>query len=258
MHTIKFLTYNKTFPSEWNELTRDQLLFISSMVANGTGKETFNVRALQYFTQIPWKDFFKINEIAIKEMADKIEWIHKKRELTINLIPELAINGMDVQTHGRASLQGPSDSMLNASFEQFFGHTEPAFSAFANTQNAEMLNYLVASLYSFENDEFNPKMVELNKNLVTPIDAGIKTAILFFYMGCRDLMANKYPDLFKKSKTKSASGDLDYFEMIDGLNNENLTGNEAIKRSNLWEAFTRLTAMIEKSRKIKQHQQKRR
>ena len=256
MHSIEFLQYKTQYPGNWNELNREQLLFISLLMAQKMEKPSFNTIVLQFFTDIPWKEFFKIPVVALTEMAKTIDFLHSKRELTINLIPELIIKGIGVRslhatTQQATTIQGPQNQMTNATFEQFFGHTESAFSAYAKTNDMEMLDYLISSLYSFENETFNPLVVEQNQKLIKNIDTKFKIAVLLFYLGCRDLMANKFPELFKKSKTKIAASDMYYFEMVENLNNENLSNNEKVKKSNLWEAFTRLTAMIEKARKLK-------
>lgn len=242
MHKFEFLTYKRHYAGEWNELTDDQLLFVSHMFDRGLEIEVFNTLTLQNFTQIPWAYFFTISPEAIMEMSETISFLHDTKELTRNLLPTLKIK--------KTILQGPADAMMDVTFEQFFGHCEPAFAAYAENNDIKMLNHLVAALYSFENEKFNPDSIEKNKKLVANLRSNYKTAVVFFYLGCRDLMAGRFPRLFDGKEKKTAS-DLAYFEMVENLNNEDISNNEQIKKSNIYEAFVRLTAMIEKAEKLK-------
>ncbi|NHZ84404.1 MAG: hypothetical protein GWP19_00805 [Planctomycetia bacterium] len=246
MHTFEYLKYKRHYAAMWNELTDEQLLFVSHLFDQGLEFEAFNTLVLQNFTQIPWKYFFEISPEAIISLSGTIDFLHKGTELTINLLPKLKIN--------KKTLNGPANAMMDVTFEQFFGHTEPAFTAFAQNNDMDMLNHLIAALYSFENEIFNADLIEGNKRLISSgLRRNYKTSIVFFYLGCRDLMAGRFPKLFSNKKTTTKANDLAYFEMLENLNNENISNNEIIKKSNIYEAFVRLTAMIEKSEKLKKN-----
>lgn len=245
MHKFEFKKYKRHYAGTWNELTDEQLLFVSHLFDKGLEIEVFNTLVLQNFTQIPWKHFFEISAEAIMDMAKTIEFLHETKELTKNLLPEIKA--------GKKTLCGPADSMMDVTFEQFFGHTEPAFAAFVKNNDTDMLNHLVAALYSFENETFNADLIEENKRLVADINRFYKTAVVFFYLGCRDLMAGRFPKLFSNKKTSGQASDLAYFEMVENLNNENISNNEIIKKSNIYEAFVRLTAMIDKAETLKKN-----
>ena len=243
MHTFEYLTYKRNYPGIWNEMSQNQLLFVAQLFGSNMELEAFNTLVLQNFTDIKWEHFFNISSETIAEMAKTIEFLHNTKELTINLLPKLKVK--------HKKLEGPADAMINLTFEQFFGHTEPAFTAYAQNDDKEMLNHLVAVLYSFENGKFNADLIDENKELVKGLKKNYKTAVLLFYLGFRDLITAKFPKLFKSKKTTGKASDLHYFEMIENLNNENITNNEKIKQSNIYEAFIRLTAMIEKAENLK-------
>ncbi len=247
MHSLQFKTYNVTYPSNWNELDKEQLLFISQLYVSELEKERFNILAMQAFTQIKWKDFFKIPQECFTDFDKTLEWLHKSCELTINLLPKI--------NHNQNVFYGPGDTMLNFTFEQFFGHTEPAFTNYLKTNDVQWLDYLFSAIYSFNADkDFKPNKVEKNIDKVKQLPAKYKQAALLYYIGCRDLITNKFPLLFKKKKTVGKASDMHYFEMVDNLNNESLADNEKIKSSNIWESLLRLTNMIEKAQKLKSKQ----
>jgi hypothetical protein len=236
------MEYKGEYASSWDELTADQLLFVSGLFNLSFSLETFNVLVLQFFTKLPWNMFFKIKTAYILEMSDTISFLHKNIDLTENKFP--------VIKSGSKKLYGPSDKLMDLTFEQFFGHTEPAFTAYAQNNDNEMLSYLVAALYSFEKGKFNPDLIEKNILLMPKISDKQKTAVSFFYAGCRDLLAGQFPKLFSAKKTSGLTG-ISYFEMIENLNNENVSNNEKVKQANLYESLTRLTGIIEKAENIK-------
>jgi len=245
MHNLKFLKYNIQFPGNWNELTTNQLLFSASLFNRNFSKETFFVLIIQNFTGIKWDDFFKMPVTAITEISEKLKFLLEQPELTENKLKKIRIKNK--------TIYGTENALLNVTFEQYFGHVEPAFAAYMNDEeNIEMLNYMISSLYAFESDtgKFNPDLIPGNMDLMHKLQIKYKYAVLLFYLGCRDLLSSKFPKLFSNKKIKGTN-ELAYFEMIENLNNENISNNNAVKESNIYEAFIRLTKMIEKNEELR-------
>jgi len=244
MHNLKYRTYDVIYPSCWNEINKQQLLFISQLYLSEMGQEQFNVIAMQNFTKIKWQDFFEIPQECFIEFDKTLEWMHKSSELTVNLLPIVACKD--------EIFYGPEDTILNFTFEQFFGHTEPAFTNYFKTNKIEWLDYLFSSIYSFnKNKEFVLKKIDKNISAVKELPIKYKQAALLYYIGCRDLITNKFPSLFKKKRSVGKASDMHYFQMVENLNNKNLANNEKVKKSNIWEALTRLDAMLKKSEMLK-------
>ena len=242
--------YVHEYPSSWNELSKEDLLYVSRLMNLNLPVEKFNIFLLRRFLGIPNKFLFSIDSKIFTELADTITFIHEKKELTLNKLPELKIK------KGLFSyiLHGPESGMFNLSHEQFFGYCEPSFSNMISTGNNDYLDYLIASLYTFEKGVFNSSDVEKIKALVKRLKPEFKTAILLFYMGSKDFFAYKFPKLFKNGSgnAKGLQSDLYFIELTDQLNSQNLSNNDQIKKTNILEVFMRLTKMIELSDQLKQ------
>jgi len=247
MNTFEYLKYKTEYPEKWNELTKKQLLFVAALMHRKLDRKVVETLILQKFTCVPLRKFYDIPALALSDMAETIAFLFDKKELTVNLLPVIILK----ENRKKVSLHGPDDGLLDLTFEQFFGYSETYFSRFAESGAYEQLNNLVCSLYVREKGIFNPDMFDNNLKLVRKMPSAYKFSILLFYLGCRDLMSNKFPELFRTKKTKSVVSDFHYFELIDQLSNENITNNNQIKQSNVYEAFVRLTAMIKKAEQIK-------
>lgn len=260
MHKLELTTYNRGFkreyPESWNELSAAQLLYVAFLMSKEYELEKYNILLLKNFLNIKGRLFYKITGAAVTELADTISFIHEKKELTYNKLPVLKFKkGLK-----KYKLYGPDNGMLNLTFEQFFGHCEPALNNYIKTKDIRSLNYLVASLYTFEKGKFNPDDIEKIKKSVKRLHIKYKIAVLLFYLGCKDFFAYKFQKLFKVEKNSSNKevSDFYFIELTDQLNNENLSNNEQIKKTNITEAFIRLTRMIELSEQLKRKQNARR
>jgi len=244
MHKFNWGPIEKEYPENWNELNKEQLLFVATLMRSGVERKAFDTLLLQKLLNIPWFTFNNIPIHAMEDMAKSISFIHEKFELTKNLLPEISVK----KGKEKVILYGPTDGMTDCTLEQFFAYAETYFTLFAQTNEEENLNLLCACLYRFEkNSIFNPEKVDEISLIIKEMKAEFKQAILLYYLGCRDFFAYKFPELFSGEQTYAEKSDLHFFTLIDNLNNEDITKNNQIKQSNLYEAFVRLVQMIKKS-----------
>jgi len=241
LNNIEFLRYKRQFPENWNEFTKEQLTFVSSVLRCNIKREVAEILIIKKFLQFSNNVFHKIHALAIADIAKAISFIFEKKELTINLIPVIKIR--------RKQFYGPENACLDLTFEQFFGYAETYFILFAETGQIEHLDNLVCSLYSQKKGSFNPDFFEKNLKLLKTVNTNVKFSIFLFYTGCRDLIASKFPELFSNTKSNQSKSQFHYFELIDNLNNDTIANNDSIKKSNVYEAFVRLSTMIKKPKK---------
>jgi hypothetical protein len=247
-HTKKKVI-KRSYPDSWNQLSTDDLLFISKLMTMNLPVERFNIYLLRYFLRIKLRFLLRLSGEIMVDLVETIKFIHEKKELTINKIKELNIR----KGFRKIKLYGPYNGMLNLTHEQFFGHCEPAFSNYLKNQDIQYLNYLVASLFTFQKEIFSPEDIVNIEPLVSKLKLKYKIAILLFYMGCKDYFAYRFPKLFKNEKADRSGNinDLYFIELTDQLNNQNISNNEQIKKTNILEVFMRLVKMIELSEQIK-------
>jgi len=246
MHRIRINNFEAEIPGKWNELTADQLLFVCKTMASNVQKTTFDVAVLRYFSDFNLPLILKLNQYQLADIAESISFLHQESELTKQLLPILEI--------GKNKLLGPADAIVDLTFEQFYAFSEPAFVAYMQTGDEAMLDMLIASLYK-KKRIFDDADFEEIADLAKKIDKATRLAVLLFYVGSRNLLIYKFPNVFatnknKKSRNINVNAD-SFFKLLDSLNNEDLSNNERIKKANLYEAMTRISAMIERSKKLK-------
>jgi len=240
---------NRLLPSKWNELSREQLLYVAKLMNMELTQTEFNVYLLRRFLELRNSEFFSITPGAMQELSETLSFIHKTKELNLQLLPEISVRkGLH-----RIKLYGPESAMVDTIFKQFFFYAQPSMDDFVKNKNEASLDLLIASLYTKTKGRFNPDDVEDIQKLVRKLNPKYKTAVLLFYMGCVDFFAYKFPILFSDKKKKQAhkTSDLYALELTDQLNNNNLSNNQKVKESNLLESFVRISQMIKDAEQTK-------
>jgi hypothetical protein len=240
---------NRLLPSKWNELSREQLLFIAKLMNMELTEPQFHVYLLRRFLDLRPSEFFSITPLAIRDLSQTLSFILETKELNLQLLPQISVRkGLK-----KITLFGPESALVDATFEQFFFYTQPALADFTENKNEASLDLLIASLYTRKKGLFVSEDVDGIQRMVKRLHPKYKTAVLLFYMGCLDFFAYKFPELFSDAKKKKAHkrSDLYALELTDQLNGNNLSNNQHIKKTNLLEAFVRMTRMIEEAEQLK-------
>jgi len=244
MHTLTIFDKQFQVPGKWNELSKPQLLKIAELFSKKLKKEAFEILLISYFTGIKIENLNVISN-SLPEIAQIFNFLQNKITLSKNYLPELKIKNK--------ILFGPEDGLMNLTFEQFVIYSENAFAEYAKTEKVEVLNYFIATLYTYKQSVFNEKDILSIQKLVAKIPLSEKNAIVLFYVGCRNYLMDKYQELFansKKDNSKNADP-LAFLQLIDQLNNEDVAKNELIKTSKIYEVFYRLNEIVKQSNKIK-------
>ncbi|HRH57400.1 MAG TPA: hypothetical protein PLS10_07095 [Chitinophagales bacterium] len=147
--------------------------------------------------QIDLELFDKFSGEDVVFLLDEMKLIHfllEESTLTINHFPQIN------------DLHGPENDFGDMDGEEFMW-AEKFYIEFKQTKDIQKLNALIACLYrpaDAENKKlpFILKEVEENEKRVAGIDITIKTAILFFFEGCRNELPQLYPAVFEGKKQK--------------------------------------------------------
>ena len=232
------------FPSKWNDLTREQLIHIGHLVSKNLTKESFNILFLSYLTGIKIHNLKRISDHLV-ELSEVFKFVHDYNELTKNLIPTLEID--------KITLYGPEAGLVNLTFAQFIIYSENVFNEYCKSQNTSVLDYLIACIYTFKQSIFVESHVLEIQKLIEKVPIGQKNAILLTYIGCRNYLVESYKELFKNTKKleNNNTNPLAFIELLDSLNSGDISKNEIIKTSNIYEVFYRLNKMVIDSKKDK-------
>lgn len=147
--------------------------------------------------QIDIDTFQKFTGEDIVFLLEEMKLIHfllENSTLTINHFPEIE------------NLKGPENDFGDMNGEEFMW-TEKFYIEFKETKDLQKLDALVACMYRPVDEKneklpFNLKDVEENEKRVADIDLVTKTAILFFFEGCRNEFPEMYPKVFEGKKQK--------------------------------------------------------
>lgn len=237
----KKTVYSGSFPTAWNELTKEQLLYLALLLCNRVQPHTLIVNFLSFCLNLPGQLFFKIKNTVLAELTDDISFVVSRSKLTIQLLPMLQVASQ--------KLYGPESALQNLCFEQFFWHAEPYYTRYVATQEPQHVNNLIASLYVIDK-QFNSDHIPHIGKMVENFPETTKLAILLFYQGCRGFLAAKFPKVFSAG-VKTAPDEFSPIRMLTALNNNDMTRNAEIKRTNLYEALVQIEENISQSEKLK-------
>jgi hypothetical protein len=178
--------------------------------------------------------------------------------ITINLIPEIMVQGR--------KWYGPADGLTNISFHEYMVAETHTMDFLRTADDAHMCK-VIATLYrpadagadpsspAFSGDlrePFNDFLVEARANDVATLDSSIRTAIMLFYYGCRYHIRNMFPEPFAGAAASAHGNTLrSYLDLVTALSHNDVTKNEEIRRTNLYEVMISLQHMVKEANAMK-------
>lgn len=213
MNSIRFEIDKKTIqrqtPAEWNELTAEQLLFVAPRVMLVNKSHRLRQELLFYFLDMKGKQLSELNKSQETALFEAVDWLFKPPRLTNNLIPEVEVL--------RLVFRGPEDEMKNISVAQF-AFADKYMAMFLKTKDEEYLNLLLGTLYIRKGVRFVKEDIEANAEYLKHLKLDNRLAMLAFFIGCRNKIAEANQDIFKKSNkaNRSKTGWLGFFYELAG------------------------------------------
>jgi len=214
-------------PSKWNELTREQLLEFCRIQLLETTEDYRKFLMLSHLTGLKFKQLEAIPGGALPRVMSCLNFLFQDIWLTINLFGDIG------------AMKSPEPALTNFTFAQFLGETEPYFYSIQTGKWNDVDN-LINSMYNFNGPAEN-------KKIISAMTDAEKLAIMTFYNGCSNFIKKKFPAVFTKSETKTKPDGLEFVRLVNSLNLNDVSKNEAIKNSNLYEALTFLQGIINKN-----------
>ena len=204
--TIKKKKYSYQVPSEWNELTAEQLKLIAPLYFGAYLVPDAQVRLIA--TIIPFGVFTKANSIQRYEICSLLSFLNDIK-LTKNFFPEFA------------GLFGPKDELRNVTVLEY-ATADAYFKMLIKTQEIKYLDFLVATLYrlpKFDKKEekpqdwdgdyrqkFNPNLVEDNLKNIRKLPISFKYCVFLFFVGCKSKIIEDYSILFSGQNGDGGNG----------------------------------------------------
>ena len=210
-------------PSDWNELTRKQVLFISRLFQEQLAMMDFKLRVLLKFLSLKQKVIKRIHHDDAYFLCESFDFLFKEVSLTKNLLPVLRT--------GRRKYFGPEDAMMNCTFGEFT-MANSLLDSFSKTKEQNYLDEMVAVFYrprkwfwfirkSFTDNQ-DPRKKFVNRSLkkrcqkIFRLDYEIKYSVFLFFSGVLNSLPVLYPYVYQQNED-AGSADNGWASLIISL-----------------------------------------
>jgi hypothetical protein len=232
-------------PSDWNELTKKQVFFVSRLFQGQLSIVDFKLRALFDFLSVRPKVIKRIHPEDVYFLCESLDFLFKGVSLTKNLLPVLRT--------GRRKYFGPADAMMNCTFGEFT-MANSLLDSFSKTKEQEYLDEMVAVMYrprkwfwfirkSFTDNQ-DPRKRLVNRTLkkrcrdISQVDYEIKYSVFLFFSGVLNSLPLLYPYVYQQ-QGESRGEDNGWASLIislaDGKTDDKSL--ETVMNSNLYNVF---------------------
>jgi len=245
MNLVEIDDIQRSLPSQWNELSRKQLLYVSKLFREQLTVVDFRVKTLFEFLSIKRKIFKRIAPEDAFTLCESLDFLNKEVNLTRNLIPVIKA---DLRKY-----HGPADSMVYCTFGEFTLACA-ALDEIQKTGEVKYLDELVAILYrprkvfwfirKYFTDNQDPRGKFMNRALkkrarkIARVDHCVKYSIYLFFNGVLNSLTVLYPYVYQE---KDEAGDQEngwaslIISLADGKTDDRSL--ETIMNSNLYNVF---------------------
>jgi len=245
MNLVEIDNIRRSLPSTWNELTREQLLYVSSLFTLKLTLIEFRVKSLFEFLSVKRKTLKRIAPEDAFTLCESLDFLNKEVNLTRNLLPVIKA--------GLRKYHGPADAMVYCTFGEFTLACS-ALDEFQKTGEEKYLNELVAILYrpnkvfwfirKYFTDNQDPRGKFMNRAFkkrarkFSRVDHCVKYSIYLFFNGVLNSLPALYPYVYQE-KNEAGDHDIGWASLIislaDGKTDDKSL--ETIMNSNLYNVF---------------------
>lgn len=263
-------------PTEWNKLSRKQLLYVCRMFLLKKKESDFrllvflkltNVKALPkriiadqvfYFFKYK-KQQFSLTVPELNWFCNAVDYLRQDSRLTVNLFPWLRVF--------HRKYYGPSKKCYNVCFNEFI-NAEACIYAYHTTKNLKHLRQLTAVLYRRQKKNYNPGSAKNTGDRREPfndytyqhrarqfrfLSKEKLLAVYCFYIGSRNALMEAHPDIFKGGTVSSEPVNpvKNLQELMYSLNQGDLTKIKELEQVQVWTVFGQLQHMVVENEKLK-------
>jgi hypothetical protein len=232
-------------PSDWNELTKKQVLFISRLFHGQITIVDFKLKALFNFLSVSQKVIKRIHPEDAYFLCESLNFLFNEVSLTKNPLPVLRT--------GRRTYLGPSDAMMNCTFGEFT-MANSLLDSFSKTKEQKYLDEMVAVFYRPRKwfwfilkcftDNQDPRKRFVNRTLkkrcqrIARLNYDVKYSVFLFFSGVLNSLPGLYPYVYqqKGDAGSEANGWASLIiSLADGKTDDKSL--ETIMNSNLYNVF---------------------
>ncbi len=245
-------------PGEWNDLSQTQLIYLIRMAQNQVTAEEMKLKLLLYcldgsikkydnrpdgrfFLLKINRDKFWLSSAELNAISSIFNFLFRETKEGLKINPKLTINKFPTAYCGCITVYGPKDGLVDISYQQF---ADLQIWSTKVDESSEMLDRFISIIYNRKTGNLSPK-------IVAKMSPSVKTAILWFYMGCLQMIQQRFPKVFQGS---GASGNIvdGQMRIIDALAQNKLADKEKVKSASLYDALYTMQCAAEQAEKIEQ------
>lgn len=243
-------------PAGVHELTGKQLCAIAAIIHSGDNKLKASLKALRVLSKLNRLQFYFLNA-DIKLLAiEYVQWIFEPLNITDQLLPKYK------------NFYGPKAEFNNLTIaefhfaEQYYAELQPKIKEDSQVspvggdlEGAEALHNLISVLYRVPKPGYDTHKdldgdirVPFNSNAslyyskeVARWPAGVKYAILMYYDGCRQKIADDYPEVFTNGTSSGEDDGTGMYNVMVGLAGDKWGTFEEVEKMLLHTALLALT-----------------
>jgi hypothetical protein len=240
---------SRSLPSSWNELTRKQLILVSSLFNKGVTQVEFRVRLLFKFLNIKTRLWKTIPADDMHGLGQSLNFLLEKVTLTKALIPTIRLTRFPWVRY-----YGPMDGMETSTFGEFT-KAQVRYEQYDRTHEPAILDELVAILFRRKKtlwcirrhfvETTDPRVRFMDRTL--PIRAKkmarlpheIKYAVYLFFSGVYGSLPERFPNVYRSKPSSSGDKNSGWATLIISLA-DGKTDDESLERimnSNLYNVF---------------------
>jgi hypothetical protein len=201
MNTVTINGKDFMLPASWNELTRDQLIYMAGLFSKKLSVVDFKAHLLWKFLRVKTDLMGRIDEEDAHGLAQTFNFLLEDVRLTTNLIPRI----------GR--YYGPGNAMMDCSFGEFT-KASMKLEDYARTGEDKYLDELVAILYRPRKKfwfirkwftdttdcrvRFIEKYLDRRSQRMVDVNHNVKYAVYLFVTGVLCSLPDKFPNVYRK------------------------------------------------------------
>jgi hypothetical protein len=275
IYTSIFSQRGRTYamPEAWNELTGKQLVKLVPILFGDMEPVVADTHSLRILLGMSKWRFNRIDaEVVAEELLPMVAFIRNTRDLTKQLLPVIRCGG--------TSFYGPADGLGNLRMVEFdFAERELAAYHADNTQHS--LFRFIATLYrpgkrgydhrrnpdGDPREGFNDNLLAYYANILQEdMHPDMARAIMLWYKGCRQQLAEEHPRIFPAAADKSEEQEdkpdeepalPTYFGLMRTIAEKGTYGNfDQIEQMYLGNALAECEFMMDEQIRLKEEMEK--
>ena len=239
----------RTIPSTWDELTRKQLLLVSSFFNSGLTVAEFKVKLLFNFLRLKKKTERTISVEDAYFLGETLNFLLSEVRLTKSLVQSIRSKRFPWLRY-----HGPCDGMADCTFGEFT-KAQVRFEAYSKTKDPAMLDEMVAVLFrqkrflwfirrhfvesSDKRVKFIDRTLADRAKTISKVNDAEKYAIMLFVSGVQTSLPERFPNVYRSkpssSTTKAGGWDTLIISLADGKTDDQSL--ERVMNSNMYNVF---------------------